>query len=381
MRLSFQLTSIALVVACGTLHAGAILSAQFAGSYTETTFATGLDYPVGMTQLSDGSFLVGETSPPAGVTSGQFAFYNGAGRVVRFTDTVQAGVADNAGTVIASGLPGAVTGVLTLGNGLIAVSTIVNNSSGIFNYNAADITFLRAGAQPTDAYTNVGSVHFDYPAGGGAASLKPTVAATGSGQFTIYFGLNALGNDGTPGPNVQVSGLINGQLPAGSLNSLTVQTGGGTPNVTGLTNLATGIRNASSPIVDAAGNVYFGDNGYEDAGGKPISTDELDFFAAGTSGSVSYGFPGQLHGGRHGSICRWPRHPAPCGFPASAGWFESRGHRGCSPCARELPQPVRLRRISRPIYERAERVTWMTPCSASIQTARMQSSWPADNQG
>ncbi|MEM6757782.1 MAG: hypothetical protein AAF586_11495, partial [Planctomycetota bacterium] len=49
-----------------------------------TTFATGLNYPLGMTTLSDGSVLVATTvkTTPAG----QFYSVDGVGQVLRFTD-------------------------------------------------------------------------------------------------------------------------------------------------------------------------------------------------------------------------------------------------------------------------------------------------------
>src|SRR5262245_32321373 len=51
-----------------------------------TTFASGLDFPLGMARLADGSLLVG-------VSQGT-SFFNSTGRLVRFTDTNQDGIAD-----------------------------------------------------------------------------------------------------------------------------------------------------------------------------------------------------------------------------------------------------------------------------------------------
>src|SRR5882724_13147554 len=51
-----------------------------------TTFASGLDFPLGMARLADGSLLVG-------VSQGA-NFFNSTGKLVRFTDTNQDGIAD-----------------------------------------------------------------------------------------------------------------------------------------------------------------------------------------------------------------------------------------------------------------------------------------------
>ena len=61
-----------------------------------TTFASGLDFPLGMARLSDGSLLVG-------VSQGA-NFFNSTGELVRFADTNQDGVADGPGTVLYSSL-------------------------------------------------------------------------------------------------------------------------------------------------------------------------------------------------------------------------------------------------------------------------------------
>ena len=64
--------------------------------------------------------------------------------------------------------------------------------------------------------------------------------------------------------------------------------------MSGLTQVANGIRNTGGILVDTAGNVYFGDNGYEAADGTPISADELNILTAAqiASGNVtSFGYP------------------------------------------------------------------------------------------
>lgn len=282
---------LSLMTLAGACQAGLVVNPIYSSQFSTTTFATGLNYPVGMTALPDGSFLVGTTSPDPGSGGvGQFAYYLGSGQVLRFTDANHDGVADGPGTAVVSNLPGAVTAVRALDNGMIVVSTIGNQTGNGFKM--ADLTFFRVSANGTDPYTNLGSVHFQYQPGGDAASLNPGVQQTQPGQFKIVFGLEALGNDGTPGGPVTLSGLISAQLPAGSVDSLTVDTTGATPVVSNAAELASGIRNTSNPIVDSAGNIYFGDNNYSNDGVNPVNTDELNLIATGTSGVPFYGYPG-----------------------------------------------------------------------------------------
>ena len=72
-----------------------------------TTFASGLNYPHGMTTLSDGSLLVAVNNPLSGGSS----FYNSSGELLRFVDANGDGVADGAGQVLFNNLPGGVTAV------------------------------------------------------------------------------------------------------------------------------------------------------------------------------------------------------------------------------------------------------------------------------
>src|SRR5436189_256744 len=59
-----------------------------------TAFASGLSYPLGMLELSDGSILVTMDQNPS--------FFSGSlpGKLIRFTDTDGNGIADDAGTVL-----------------------------------------------------------------------------------------------------------------------------------------------------------------------------------------------------------------------------------------------------------------------------------------
>src|SRR5213592_3175813 len=78
-----------------------------------TTFASGLDFPLGMAKLSDGSLLVA-------VSQGA-NFFNSIGQLLRFADSNQDGVADGAGSVLYTGLPGSQS-ALRVGGNLVFVT-------------------------------------------------------------------------------------------------------------------------------------------------------------------------------------------------------------------------------------------------------------------
>ncbi len=274
-----QRLSIAAILLAGFCRASVVVDSAYSSQFQTYTVLTGLDYPVGLARLTDGSLLIGSTTPQAGSGgSGQFAYYLGSGQVLRYAGGVT--------TVVSSNLPGAVTGVQKLDNNLIVVSTVGNQTSAGFKM--ADLTFL---AGSGNSYTNVGSVHFQYQPGGDAASLEPGVMQIAPGQYKIVFGLEALGNDGTPGGPVTLTGLIAAQLPGGSIDALTVNTSGGVPVVTSAVQLASGIRNTTNPIINQSGTIFFGDNNF-DVSGAPVSADELNAIPANVSGIPFYGYPG-----------------------------------------------------------------------------------------
>jgi glucose/arabinose dehydrogenase len=258
-----------------------------------TTFASGLDFPTSLTELSDGSLLVGTTTPASG--NSFTTYYTGSGQVTRFTDTNQPGVADNTGTVVVSGLAGAVTSVRQLGNGLIAVATTGTGSTNV-NLFAGDIYLYKQGAHPNDPYTQVSDVHVQFASSDAAINIaldaQPTQNTPGS--YDLFFGLAAGNNDGTPSPNVTVSGSVSASLPTGSIYKMTVDTNPATPVLSAPVQVANGLRNTGGLVSDASGNVYFGDNGY-DLNGLPESTDELNRLTSAEIGSGTvtfYGYPG-----------------------------------------------------------------------------------------
>src|SRR6266480_4108070 len=81
-----------------------------------TTFASGLDFPLGMARLTDGSLLVA-------ISQGA-NFFNSTGRLLRLVDANQDGVADGPGTTLYSYLPGSQTAVRVAGIPLLVARPV-----------------------------------------------------------------------------------------------------------------------------------------------------------------------------------------------------------------------------------------------------------------
>jgi glucose/arabinose dehydrogenase len=84
-----------------------------------TTFASGLNFPTGMVQLSDGSILVA-TSNPTG------SYFNSSGTILRFVDANGDGVADGPGQVMYTDPVGVWTDLRTAGNLVFVTSAKPN---------------------------------------------------------------------------------------------------------------------------------------------------------------------------------------------------------------------------------------------------------------
>jgi glucose/arabinose dehydrogenase len=248
-----------------------------------TTFATGLNFPYSMQQLSDRSLLVGTSQPVSG------NFYNSVGELVRFVDANQDGVADGPDTVLYTGLPGALTAVRQAGTLFFVTSTQSGSES---------ISVLRAGATPADPLTLLGSINFSFPSGWEHTTFENAVqpVAGQPGYYTLYFNVGSQVNDAKTTATVPLSGLLTGTVNGDAIYEVTVQDTGGVPNFTNLTQIATGLRNAAGMTFDPrSGDFYFEDNGI-DGGGSPeeeLSADEINRIKAADIGKSipDFGFP------------------------------------------------------------------------------------------
>jgi uncharacterized protein YccT (UPF0319 family) len=272
-----------------------------AADFRVTAFASGLNFPTGVLAEPDGSLLVVVNNPPAGGTN----FYNTTAQVLRLIDTTGDGVADGAPTVLASGLPGADSAIAQAGP-----YVITTGSNGT-------ISFLHTGATPTTPFTLSGTINFAFPSPWEhttyALAVRP--APGQPGDYNVFFNIgsqyngikkDAQGNilfdsngvaipDPTVG-QVTASGLLSATLGGDSIYMVTLHDNNGTPVLSGLTKIATGLRNAASMAIDpATGDFLYADNGMDgtDGGNEAYSTDTLHRIAASDIGKSvpNDGFP------------------------------------------------------------------------------------------
>src|SRR6266498_1692258 len=253
-----------------------------ANDFRITTFASGLDFPLGMTRLSDGSLLVA-------ISQGS-NFFNSTGKLVRFVDANEDGIADGPGTVLYANLPGSQTAVREAGNLVFTTGQ------------TKPITVLRAGVSPSAPLTLVGRIGINYP----GSWFHPNSALgirTTPGRTNSYDLLFQLGSDSNFAVTTRTASLTNdgiagasGTLRGDSFYMLTVEDHGISVSATNLVQLASGLRNpAGFAIHPATGDLYFQDNGIDglvDAN-EPLSADELNFIARIDLGGVTeyFGFP------------------------------------------------------------------------------------------
>jgi len=251
-----------------------------------TTFATGLNYPHSMQQLSDGSILVSTSDPLPGGN-----YYDSTGTLLRFVDSNGDGVADGPGEVMYSGLPGSLTALQVAGD-LVFVTSSQTQSESIW--------VLRMGANPSDPYTLVGSINFAFPNPSWehttyASVVRPTPGGS-AGEYDLFFNVGSEYNDAPDTANVGLSGLISGTVHGSSIYEVTVHDTGTSVSVTGLTQIASGLRNAAGMAFDpTSGDLYFEENGidfpaYND---EPLSVDRIFMIPAAKIGTkvFNFGFP------------------------------------------------------------------------------------------
>lgn len=241
-----------------------------------TQFASNLPYTTGMQILPDNSLLVG-------VTTGSDYLLGGSGGLVRLTDPGNTGTA-GAPVSVYSGFTNPVQSVKLVGNNLVAVSHI---SPG-----GAQITFLKIGANANDPYTNVGEIAFNSTETGLLHYITLETRPAGGGATDLFFSINT--GEATA-QSATVSGLINGSIPLNSVGRVTVTPGAGAPAVTGLQQIANGLRNPGGMVIQpSTGNMYINDNGFDDHQTfLPVNADELNRILAGAIGAgvANFGWP------------------------------------------------------------------------------------------
>lgn len=247
-----------------------------ANSLSVSTYASGLSFPYSSQVLSDGSLLVGVSTP----TNNDY--FVASGGLLRL-----AGPGDP-GTTVLSGLPYPVQSVRVLNDHLIAVSEA--------GFGGTQIVFLSPGATPTSPYINLGSIDFAPSNAGEPFDMTLATRATPGqpGSYDVFFSMNS-DTDHTQSTNYAIlSGLTSGTLEYNSIAKVTVTPTAGTPIISGFQEIAKGVRNTAGMAFDTAGNLYLTDNGWDIPGTTTSqSADELDFIPAVDIGRgiTDFGFP------------------------------------------------------------------------------------------
>ena len=267
-----------------------------AGDFRVTTFASGLNFPLGMAELPDGSLLVTivqNNSLSGGTTSG---------RLVRFTDANNDGIADNAGTILYSNLPPSLTALRVVDNLVFAMGR------------PHPIQILRLGATPADPFTLAGRVLISYPSGWtmhqhSELTVRKSLGFTN--RYELFFQTGAEANFAA---TTRTATLTNDNIPSAfgtltgdSINMITIMDTGTALTGTTPTQIASGLRNAAGMAFHpVTGDFYFQDNGIDGLvnGNEPHSADELNFIArTNLGGPVEFfGFPSNYTAYRTGTF-------------------------------------------------------------------------------
>ena len=246
-----------------------------------TTFATGVDFPVGLAVLPDGSLLVGTS---VSTTSG---YYDSTGEIVRLVDADNDGVADQPYDIVATDLPGSITALALAGDLLFVTSTSPGHET---------ISALRLTDDDTGAYAPAGEIAFRF-----VHALHTTYGLVtrqnpdDPAAWDLVFNIGANGNDRGSSRLVKLSGLIEDKLPDSSIYLATLHDHGESIVFDQPIAVATGIRNTSAMAFHpTTGDLWIAENGI-DGLEEPIvsfSADELDIVPADSIGqeALDFGF-------------------------------------------------------------------------------------------
>ena len=248
-----------------------------------TTFATGLNYPLSMAQLADGSIIVA-------VSNGTDFFKSTSGSVIRLVDADDDGVAENR-TVLMNNVPG---------GGLTAIRTTGRLVFITAQGGDKPITIYRTGATVTVPWTEVGKILIGYDANwhhaNSALAVRPTPGENGS--YDLFFQLGSAENFAKTSRTLTLTSTIGitATLNGDALHKLQIRDDGSRVTGANLVQIATGLRNAAGMAFHpATDDLYVQDNGIDGLANpyEPHSADELNLIAANNIGGAidDFGFP------------------------------------------------------------------------------------------
>ncbi len=260
-----------------------------------TVFADGLDFPLGMAELSDGSII-------ATVSEGT-SFFNSNGKLVRFVDSNGDGVADGSPQVLYDDLPGSLTSVCVGGELVFVVGV------------GRPLTILRKGETSSDPLTFVGRVDFNYPGtttyhAHSALELRETPGVDDSYDLFFQIGSDSNFAESTRTVTIESSTVagVAGTLVADSAYMMTIVDEGSQARMSRVVQVGAGLRNAAGfTFHPATGDLYLQDNGIDglEVATEPHSADELNFIAredVGREPIPDFGFPDNYIAYRTGEV-------------------------------------------------------------------------------
>lgn len=295
-----------------------------------SVFAEGIDYPMGLVELPDGSLLVATSDPQRG------SFFSSVGSLLRLTDANGDGKADGEGTRLATGLPGPLVALAQIDD-LVFVTSAKGGSERII--------ILRRGERWRDELEIIGRIEIkfaghEHQSYGLAVRRSPDV----ENGIDVVFNAGAFGNIETGIP-VNLAGLASGQFEDASILMVTLIDDGETLTGGEAVQLARGLRNASGLVFDSeTGDLIIGENGIDTPADRivSLSTDEIDRIpAAEIGGEVEdFGFPGTYVDYASGQTVGTSGIAPLVAFTPIDG-SENEGVAGIAPMPASFPEPLR----------------------------------------
>jgi len=263
-------------------------------AFEVTVFASGLDFPNGMTELADGSLLV----TAGDGTSGYFA---GSGKLIHLRDVDNDGMADGTPAEVFTGLPPTLTAVRAVDSLVFAMGA------------GTSIYIFRAGS-PGNPLSLIGEIQLIYEATGNYhknSALEVRKSPGFPNRYDLVFQIGSAENFAASTEMVTLTSddvlNVSGSLSRDSAYLLTLEDSGPGLEMVGVAQIATGLRNASGfSFSRATGDLFFNDNGIDGLvdPNEPHSADELNRIPHSEIGATvfDFGFPDAYTAYRTGTL-------------------------------------------------------------------------------
>jgi len=150
---------------------------------------------------------------------------NTPGQLLRFVDANKDGIADGPGQVPANSLPTRPTSIQLAGD-----LVIVNAAFQL----RGQINVLRQGVTPTDPYTDIGTIEFDYDTNtpncwhsSHTVAVRPRPGQ--SDIYDVFFNLGSLGDTqaSNPSKTVILRGTLSGEVVSDAIHMFSIDNSGG----------------------------------------------------------------------------------------------------------------------------------------------------------